>query len=107
MAAGCCGFAKTGVILRPTSGSALGRLPDQSVSFDDWGLATGGGMTAGLDPKLYQLMAEQVQDYAIFLLDVDGKIASWNAGAKAIKQYSADDVIGQDRRIQLRIVDVE
>ena len=52
-------------------------------------------MTAGLDPRLYQMMAAQVQDYAIFLLDVDGKIASWNAGAQVIKQYRADEVMGR------------
>lgn len=52
-------------------------------------------MTARIDPRLYQLMAEQVQDYAIFLLDVDGNIASWNAGARTIKQYTADEIIGR------------
>ena len=52
-------------------------------------------MTAGIDPKLYQLMAEQVQDYAIFLLDVNGRVASWNAGARTIKQYDAHEVIGR------------
>ena len=51
-------------------------------------------MPATPDPKLYQLMAEQVQDYAIFLLDTEGRVMSWNAGAAHIKQYSAADIIG-------------
>src|SRR5690606_8596160 len=47
------------------------------------------------DAELFELMAEVVQDYAIFLLDVDGKVASWNRGAEAIKGYKADEVIGK------------
>src|SRR5471030_1816044 len=52
-------------------------------------------MAARPDPKLYQLMADRVTDYAIFLLDTGGNIISWNAGALAIKQYSASEVIGR------------
>jgi PAS domain S-box-containing protein len=52
-------------------------------------------MTPGVDPRLFQLLAERVQDYAIFLLDREGRIASWNAGAEKIKQYRADEVIGK------------
>ncbi len=42
----------------------------------------------------FRLIVEGVKDYAIFMLDRDGNIASWNAGAQAIKGYTADDVIG-------------
>ncbi|MGE3547622.1 MAG: PAS domain S-box protein, partial [Kofleriaceae bacterium] len=38
---------------------------------------------------------ESVKDYAIFLLDADGRVRTWNAGAKLIKQYEAQDIIGQ------------
>ena len=37
-----------------------------------------------------------VRDYAIFMLDPAGVITSWNAGAKAIKGYDADDVLGRN-----------
>src|SRR6185436_10195281 len=47
------------------------------------------------DPKLFQLMAESVRDYAIFLLDPQGNIQSWNPGAERIKQYKADEIIGR------------
>ena len=47
------------------------------------------------DPKLFQLMAESVRDYAIFLLDPKGNIQSWNPGAERIKQYRADEIIGR------------
>jgi PAS domain S-box-containing protein len=45
--------------------------------------------------RIYQLMVEAVQDYAIFMLDPNGYVASWNAGAERIKGYSAAEVIGQ------------
>ncbi|MDY6982864.1 MAG: PAS domain S-box protein, partial [Pseudomonadota bacterium] len=47
------------------------------------------------DPALFELMANSVTDYAIFLLDTTGRIASWNPGAARIKGFSADDVIGR------------
>jgi PAS domain S-box-containing protein len=36
-----------------------------------------------------------VQDYAIFLLDPDGRVASWNTGAQRLKGYAADEIIGE------------
>lgn len=38
---------------------------------------------------------EGVQDYAVFMLDPDGRIKSWNQGAERIKGYSAEEAIGQ------------
>jgi PAS domain S-box-containing protein len=43
----------------------------------------------------FSLLIESVQDYAIFMLDTDGRIASWNAGAERLKQYRAVEIIGQ------------
>lgn len=45
--------------------------------------------------RVYQLMVEAVRDYAIFMLDPNGHVASWNRGAERIKGYSADEIIGQ------------
>ncbi|MDQ6771249.1 MAG: ATP-binding protein [Gemmatimonadota bacterium] len=45
--------------------------------------------------RIYQLMVESVRDYAIFLLDPSGYIASWNRGAQRIKGYTADEIIGR------------
>ena len=47
------------------------------------------------DPSLFALLVERVQDYAIFLLDIHGRIMSWNAGAANIKQYSSHEIIGR------------
>jgi PAS domain S-box-containing protein len=42
-----------------------------------------------------RLMIESVNDYAIFMLNPDGTIASWNAGAQRLKQYRADEIVGR------------
>jgi len=43
----------------------------------------------------FRLVVEGTKDYAIFMLDPAGRIASWNAGAERIKQYRSDEIIGQ------------
>ena len=43
---------------------------------------------------LLGLLIESVTDYAIFLLDPDGHVASWNAGARRLKGYRAEEIIG-------------
>ncbi len=43
----------------------------------------------------FHLLVEAVRDFAIFLLDPDGRIASWNSGAVRIKGYTPDEVIGK------------
>ncbi|HKG91403.1 MAG TPA: PAS domain S-box protein [Gemmatimonadaceae bacterium] len=45
--------------------------------------------------ELHRLLVESVQDYAIFALDPNGYILSWNAGAERIKGYSADEIVGK------------
>jgi PAS domain S-box-containing protein len=42
-----------------------------------------------------QLLVESVKDYAIFMLDVEGNVATWNQGAELIKGYKADEVRGR------------
>ena len=44
---------------------------------------------------LYRLLVDAVMDYAIYLLDLDGRIISWNTGAERFKGYAADEIIGQ------------
>ncbi len=43
----------------------------------------------------FRLLVDSVFDYAIFMLDPQGHVASWNAGAQRIKGYTADEIIGQ------------
>ena len=43
----------------------------------------------------FRLLLEAVKDYAIFMLDVQGNVLTWNAGAQAITGYTADEVLGR------------
>ena len=42
----------------------------------------------------FRLLLESVKDYAIFMLDPEGTILTWNSGAEAIKGYAASEVLG-------------
>ena len=52
-------------------------------------------MGRGVDDATYRLLVDSVRDYAIFLLDADGYIRSWNKGAERIKGYRASEIIGR------------
>jgi PAS domain S-box-containing protein len=43
----------------------------------------------------FRLMVNEIKDYAIYMLDPEGRIITWNAGAERIKGYSAQEIIGQ------------
>jgi PAS domain S-box-containing protein len=43
----------------------------------------------------FRLLVETVQDYAIFMLDPDGNVSSWNRGAERIKGYKPDEILGR------------
>ena len=46
-----------------------------------------------------RLLLESVKDYAIFMLDPEGTILTWNSGAEAIKGYAASEVLGRNFRM--------
>jgi len=48
-----------------------------------------------VDDSIYRLMVESATDYGIFLLDPDGVVRSWNAGAQRIEGYTAEEIIGK------------
>ncbi len=43
----------------------------------------------------FRLLVESIEDYAIFLLDPQGNVSSWNPGAERIKGYRAEEIIGR------------
>jgi PAS domain S-box-containing protein len=45
--------------------------------------------------RQFRLLINSITDYALFMLDPNGIIVSWNAGAKRIKGYTRDEIIGQ------------
>ena len=45
--------------------------------------------------RRYQLLVDAVVDYAIYMLDLEGRVATWNPGAERMKGYTADEIIGQ------------
>jgi diguanylate cyclase (GGDEF)-like protein/PAS domain S-box-containing protein len=45
---------------------------------------------------IYRMLLEDVQHYAIFMLDPQGIVISWNSGAERIKGYKADEIIGHN-----------
>jgi PAS domain S-box-containing protein len=43
----------------------------------------------------YRLLVAAVRDYAIFMLDPEGRVASWNVGAERLKGYTAEEILGK------------
>jgi PAS domain S-box-containing protein len=41
-----------------------------------------------------RMMLDSVKDYAIFMLDANGRVQTWNTGARAIKGYTAEEIVG-------------
>jgi PAS domain S-box-containing protein len=52
-------------------------------------------MTGHEASEQFRLLVAEVKDYAIFLLDPEGRVMSWNAGAERIKGYRADEILGE------------
>ena len=54
-----------------------------------------GQVTSGEADERFRLLVESVKDYAIFMLDVGGRVMTWSAGAERIKGYKATEIIGK------------
>ena len=56
------------------------------------------GEHSGRDPVddgRYRLLIDAITDYAIYMLDIDGRVTSWNPGAERCKGYAAHEIIGE------------
>ena len=49
----------------------------------------------GQDDRIFDQLVSGIADYAIFMLDLDGHVRTWNTGAERIKGYRPDEIIGQ------------
>jgi formate hydrogenlyase transcriptional activator len=54
-----------------------------------------------------RLLVEGAKDYAIFRLDVGGRVVSWNAGAESLMGYPAEEIIGQDHSCFFTVEDIQ
>ncbi|KAJ3167542.1 hypothetical protein HDU87_001491 [Geranomyces variabilis] len=45
--------------------------------------------------RMLQLLVNNIRDYAVFLLDTQGRVATWNPGAQRLKQYAPEEIIGK------------
>jgi len=53
------------------------------------------GETLRRSEERFRRLVQSVTDYAIYMLDVSGKVTSWNAGAERFKGYSSEEIIGE------------
>ena len=45
--------------------------------------------------SIFELLVQSVTDYAIYMLDTEGRVSSWNAGAERFKGYAAAEIMGE------------
>ena len=57
--------------------------------------------------EAFRLLVEGVEDYAIFVLDPQGSVTSWNSGAERMEGYRTDEIIGRDFSIFFPPEDIE
>jgi PAS domain S-box-containing protein len=55
----------------------------------------GAGLRGLSEERRFEMLVTSIRDYAIYMLDPEGFINSWNAGAERFKGYSAHEIIGQ------------
>lgn len=53
------------------------------------------GQDSSADDGRYRLLVESISGYAIYMLDIDGRVTSWNPGAQRFKGYTAQEIIGE------------
>jgi len=72
-------------------------LPDTSRAFTDADADRSRSPSTGAwqQSDLLPLFIDSVEDYAIYALDADGNVATWNRGAHAVKGYTAEEIVGR------------
>ena len=75
-------------------------MSEGGIRLVDYGARQANAMEAAKPPsaqndQLFRLLVESVRDYAIFVLDPEGRVLTWNEGAQALKGYTRDEILGQ------------
>jgi PAS domain S-box-containing protein len=86
---------KTNSPIHRKMGSAIPAGIDPAVLRESAGLRQAEEALRDSEEK-YRMLLDGVQDHAIFMLDPQGQVASWNAGAERIKGYVAEEIIGRN-----------
>ena len=89
------GQTKSVLILGIVLGLLIAAVAGWSVQRDSSGRGLAEEALRDSEEK-YRMLLNEVQDYAIFMLDPQGQIISWNAGAERIKGYRAEEIIGHN-----------
>lgn len=74
-------------VIIPQNSDTRGRVANQKLRIEHKKTLT--------ELERYKLLVENVQDYAIFFMDANGYIKTWNKGAEKNKGYKADEIIGK------------
>jgi PAS domain S-box-containing protein len=69
----------------------MGQLPSQPMP-KNWSSSTVLRETA----EQFHILVDSVEEYAIYMLDPNGNIITWNTGAQKIKGYSAEEIVGKN-----------
>jgi PAS domain-containing protein len=84
------GNAQPGAAHPQAAGAApAGAVVPQTATFDS-------APALADSEKRFQLLVEAVTDYAIYMLDPQGRVVTWNAGAERNKGYRAEEVLGRN-----------
>jgi PAS domain S-box-containing protein len=89
------GQTKTVLILGTVLGLVIAVAAGWSLKRDSFGRELEEDTLRHSEEK-YQRLLDEVQDYAIFMLDPQGMVVSWNAGAERIKGYRSEQIIGHN-----------
>lgn len=90
------GYVATEATFRPLDEPGDGIPPQVVGALRDISGRAHSAIVAPQDTKTAHLIVDSVVDYAIYMLDLDGTVRSWNAGAQRITGYSADEIIGSN-----------
>src|SRR3954462_9334462 len=53
------------------------------------------GAQAGWEAELFRLLVENTNDYAVFVIDLEGRVLTWNRGAERVLGYAEGEIVGQ------------
>lgn len=79
-------------------------MADEAMTFDPRAVSSGTPATNKINSnneisgEMFRLLVSSVKDYAIFMLDLEGRVMTWNEGAQKIKGYTPEEIIGKHFR---------